>query len=221
MVKRSIGLITIFLLLLNMNTSAQKKQVSYLALGDSYTIGEGLPLEENFPNQLANMIRAKGIEVTGPDIVAKTGWTTFELKDGIAAAKLKEQYDWVTLLIGVNNQYRGLAPEDYAREFEQLLKQAIQFAGGKSSNVVVVSIPDWGATPFARERNRALITEQIADFNLRNSRIASKNNVKYVDITEGTREAMINPELLAGDKLHYSAVEYARWASAILKEMGL
>jgi lysophospholipase L1-like esterase len=221
MVKRSIGLITIFLLLLNMNTSAQKKQVSYLALGDSYTIGEGLPLEENFPNQLAKMIRAKGIEVTGPDIVAKTGWTTFELKDGIAAAKLKEQYDWVTLLIGVNNQYRGLAPEDYAREFEQLLKQAIQFAGGKSSNVVVVSIPDWGATPFARERNRALITEQIADFNLRNSRIASKNNVKYVDITEGTREAMINPELLAGDKLHYSAVEYARWASAILKEMGL
>lgn len=221
MVKRSIGLIAIFLLLLNMSTSAQKKQVSYLALGDSYTIGEGLPLEENFPNQLAKMIRAKGIEVAGPDIVAKTGWTTFELKDGIAAAKLKEQYDWVTLLIGVNNQYRGLAPEDYAREFEQLLKQAIQFAGGKSSNVVVVSIPDWGATPFARERNRALITEQIADFNLRNSRISSKNNVRYVDITEGSREAMINPELLAGDKLHYSAVEYARWAAAILKEMGL
>jgi lysophospholipase L1-like esterase len=191
-----------------METSAQKKQISYLALGDSYTIGEGLPLEENFPNQLAKMIRAKGIEVIGPDIVAKTGWTTFELKDGIAAAKLKEQYDWVTLLIGVNNQYRGLPPEDYAREFEQLLKQAIRFAGGKASNVVVVSIPDWGATPFARERNRALITEQIADFNLRN-------------ITEGTREAMINPELLAGDKLHYSAVEYARWAQAILKEMGL
>src|SRR5512139_1367995 len=98
MVKRSIGLITVLLLLLNMETSAQKKQISYLALGDSYTIGEGLPLEENFPNQLAKMIRAKGIEVIGPDIVAKTGWTTFELKDGIAAAKLKEQYDWVTLL---------------------------------------------------------------------------------------------------------------------------
>ena len=221
MVKRSIGLIALLILLLNMETSAQKKQISYLALGDSYTIGEGLPLEESFPNQLAKMIRAKGIEVVGPDIVAKTGWTTSELKDGIAAAKLNEQYDWVTLLIGVNNQYRGLPPEDYAREFEQLLKQAIQFAGGKSSNVVVVSIPDWGATPFARERNRALITEQIADFNLRNSRIASKNNVRYVDITEGTREAMINPELLASDKLHYSAVEYARWASAILKEMGL
>lgn len=208
-------------MLLNMETSAQTKQMSYLALGDSYTIGEGLPLEENFPNQLAKMIRAKGVEVIGPDIVAKTGWTTFELKDGIEAATLKEQYDWVTLLIGVNNQYRGLAPEDYAREFELLLKQAIRFAGGKASNVVVVSIPDWGATPFARDRNRALITEQIADFNLRNSRIASKNNVKYVDITEGTREAMINPELLASDKLHYSAVEYARWAQAILKEMGL
>ncbi|HLO80302.1 MAG TPA: SGNH/GDSL hydrolase family protein [Chitinophagaceae bacterium] len=200
---------------------AQRKQLTYLALGDSYTIGESVPAAENFPNQLVRMMREKGADVAAPDIVAKTGWTTAELKDGIAAAKLRESYDYVTLLIGVNNQYRNLAPEDYAREFEQLLKMAIQFAGGKSSNVIVVSIPDWGATPFARDRDRGKITEQINDFNLRNSRISAKHNVKYVDITEGTREALINPELVAGDKLHPSGVEYNRWSKAILKEMGL
>jgi lysophospholipase L1-like esterase len=180
----------IFVLVFNLAAMAQKKQVTYLALGDSYTIGESVPASENFPNQLAQMMRDKGIGVEAPDIVAKTGWTTSELKAGIAAAKLRETYDYVTLLIGVNNQYRGLAPEDYAREFEQLLRMAIQFADGKASNVIVVSIPDWGATPFAKDRDRGKITEQITD-------------------------------LVAGDKLHPSGVEYNRWAKAILKEMGL
>jgi lysophospholipase L1-like esterase len=221
MVKGKRIIAVVFILFLNMAAMAQKKQLTYLALGDSYTIGESVPAAENFPNQLAKMLRDKGISVETPDIVAKTGWTTSELKEGIAAAKLRESYDYVTLLIGVNNQYRGLPAEDYAKEFEQLLKTAIQFAGGKAANVIVVSIPDWGATPFARDRDRAKITEQITDFNLRNSRIAAKNNVKYVDITEGSREALINPELVASDKLHPSGVEYNRWAKAILKELGL
>lgn len=221
MVKRELITAILFILVFNMAAMAQKKQLTYLALGDSYTIGESVPAAENFPNQLAKMLRDKGISVETPDIVAKTGWTTSELKEGIAAAKLRESYDYVTLLIGVNNQYRGLPAEDYAKEFEQLLKMAIQFAGDKASNVIVVSIPDWGATPFARDRDRAKITEQITDFNLRNSRIAAKNNVKYVDITEGSREAFINPELVASDKLHPSGVEYNRWAKAILKELGL
>jgi lysophospholipase L1-like esterase len=218
---KGISSIIVFILFFNLAAMAQKKQLTYLALGDSYTIGESVPAAENFPNQLARMMREKGADVAAPDIVAKTGWTTFELKDAIAAAKLRESYDYVTLLIGVNNQYRNLLPEDYAKEFEQLLKMAIQFAGGKTANVIVVSIPDWGATPFARDRDRGKITEQINDFNLRNSRISAKHNVKYVDITEGTREALINPELVAGDKLHPSGVEYNRWAKAILKEMGL
>jgi lysophospholipase L1-like esterase len=221
MVKRKRIIAVVFILVFNMAAMAQKKQLTYLALGDSYTIGESVPAAENFPNQLAKMMRDKGISVETPDIVAKTGWTTSELKEGIAAAKLRESYDYVTLLIGVNNQYRGLPAEDYAKEFEQLLKMAIQFTGGRASNVIVVSIPDWGATPFARDRDRARITEQITDFNLRNSRIAAKNNVKYVDITEGSREALINPELVASDKLHPSGVEYNRWAKAILKELGL
>jgi lysophospholipase L1-like esterase len=211
----------LFLFLLNPATMAQKKSLSYLALGDSYTIGESVPIYESFPYQLVQMIRAKGMEMQAPEIVARTGWTTAELLSGISATKLLSSYDYVTLLIGVNNQYRGLPPEEYAREFEQLLKMAIKFAGGNTSHVIVLSIPDWGATPFAKERNRAEITEQIADFNLRNSRIASKNNVKYVEITEGSREALINPELVAKDKLHPSGMEYKKWAEGVMKVMGL
>jgi lysophospholipase L1-like esterase len=211
----------VLLMLLNLSVMAQKKTMNYLALGDSYTIGEAVPEEENFPNQLVQMLRKKGVDVAAPQIIAKTGWTTGELLNAMASAQFLAEYDLVTLLIGVNNQYRGLAPEDYAAEFEKLLKMGIKLAGGKASNVIVVSIPDWGATPFARERNRGEITEQINDFNLRNGRISSKHNVKYVDITEGSREAFINNELVAKDKLHPSGLEYKRWAEAVLKASGL
>jgi len=211
----------VLLMLLNLSVMAQKKTMNYLALGDSYTIGEAVPEEENFPNQLFQMLRKKGVDVAAPQIIAKTGWTTGELLNAMASAQFLAEYDLVTLLIGVNNQYRGLAPEDYAAEFEKLLKMGIKLAGGKASNVIVVSIPDWGATPFARERNRGEITEQINDFNLRNGRISSKHNVKYVDITEGSREAFINNELVAKDKLHPSGLEYKRWAEAVLKASGL
>lgn len=211
----------VLLMLLNLSVMAQKKTMNYLALGDSYTIGEAVTEEENFPNQLVQMFRKKGVDVAAPQIIAKTGWTTGELLNAMASAQFLAEYDLVTLLIGVNNQYRGLAPEDYAAEFENVLKMGIKLAGGKASNVIVISIPDWGATPFARERNRGEITEQINDFNLRNSRISSKHNVKYVDITEGSREAFINNELVAKDKLHPSGLEYKRWAEAVLKASGL
>jgi lysophospholipase L1-like esterase len=207
----------VLLMMLNLSVMAQKKTMNYLALGDSYTIGEAVPAEENFPNQLVQMLRKKGVDVAAPQIIAKTGWTTGELLNAMASAQFLPEYDLVTLLIGVNNQYRGLAPEDYAAEFEKLLKMGIKLAGGKASNVIVVSIPDWGATPFAKGRNRGEITEQINDFNLRNTRISSKHNVKYVDITEGSREAFINNDLVASDKLHPSGLEYKRWAEAVLK----
>jgi len=209
------------LLLLNFSAMAQKKQLTYLALGDSYTIGEAVPSDQNFPNQLVQMLRKKGVEAADPQIIAKTGWTTGELLNAMAGAQFLPEYDLVTLLIGVNNQYRGLPPEDYAAEFEKLLKMGIKMAGGKAGHVIVVSIPDWGATPFAKGRNRGEITEQINDFNLRNSRISSKHNVKYVDITEGSREAFINNDLVAGDKLHPSGLEYKRWAEAVLNASGL
>ncbi len=216
-------LAVILLMITTMQASAQKKQLSYLALGDSYTIGEGVQPEENFPHQLAALLRKNGIEVKGPDIVAKTGWTTDELMTGINNSKLLPQYDYVTLLIGVNNQYRGRSLDEYTLQFEMLLMKAIRFAGGDTSHVIVVSIPDWGATPFARDKgaDRGKVTEEINAFNKENNRIAYQYKVKYVDITQGTREAMVNPDLLTSDKLHYSGSEYYRWAEAILKKMKL
>jgi lysophospholipase L1-like esterase len=210
-------------LMMSMHVLGQKKLVSYLALGDSYTIGESVPADQNFPNMLASMMRQKGVDVKGPDIVAKTGWTTDELMTAINGAKLSSRYDYVTLLIGVNNQYRGRSLEEYALQFEMLLIKAIQFAGGDTTHVIVVSIPDWGATPFARDKgaDRAKVTEEINAFNKENSRIAYQYKVKYVDITPGTREAMIDPELLTDDHLHYSGVAHQRWAEAILKQMKL
>lgn len=211
------------IVIMSMEATAQKKQVSYLALGDSYTIGEGVATEQNFPHLLASLMRKQGVEVKGPDIVAKTGWTTDELMAGINAAKLLPQYDYVTLLIGVNNQYRGRSLDEYSLQFEMLLMKAIKFAGGDTSHVIVVSIPDWGATPFAKDKgvDRAKVTEEINAFNKENNRIAYQYKVKYVNITAGTREAMVDPELLTDDKLHYSGVEYQRWAAAILKLMKL
>ena len=218
-------LVTLIILLqiITMQGIAQKKTISYLALGDSYTIGESVPSYQNFPNQLVAMIRSKGIDVKDPDIIAKTGWTTGELMTAISAAKLQPKYDYVTLLIGVNNQYRGKSVDEYSKEFELLLMKAIKFAGGDTSHVIVVSIPDWGATPFAREKgsDRAKITEEINAFNTENNHIAYRYKVKYVDITPGSREVLINPELLAEDKLHPSGIEYKRWAEAILKAMEL
>jgi lysophospholipase L1-like esterase len=216
-------IVFIAIVMISMETTAQKKQVSYLALGDSYTIGEGVAAEQNFPHQLAALMHKQGVEVKGPDIVAKTGWTTDELMTAINGAKLLPRYDYVTLLIGVNNQYRGRSVNEYTLQFEMLLMKAITFAGGDTSHVIVVSIPDWGATPFAKEKgvDRAKVTEEINAFNKENNRIAYQYKVKYVNITAGTREAMVDPELLTNDKLHYSGVEYQRWASAILKLMKL
>jgi lysophospholipase L1-like esterase len=220
---RILIVITVLLNIVSMDAVGQKKTMTYLALGDSYTIGESVPAQENFPNQLAAMIRKKGVDIKDPDIVAKTGWTTDELMNGINAATLKPRYDLVTLLIGVNNQYRGRSVDEYAQQFEFLLMKAIKFAGGDTSKVIVVSIPDWGATPFARDKgkDRAKVTEEINAFNAENNRIAYRYKVRYVDITPGTREAMINPELLTNDQLHPSGIEYKRWAEAIMKVMRL
>lgn len=213
--------LTLVIICLSMATNAQKKKLTYLALGDSYTIGEGVPAEENFPHQLVTLVRKKGVEIGEPVIVAKTGWTTDELMNAIKEAKLQQRYDYVTLLIGVNNQYRGRSVDEYSLQFEMLLLKAIQFAGGDTTHVTVVSIPDWGATPFAKEkgRDRAKVTEEINAFNKENRNIAYRYKVKYVDITPGTREALVDPELLTNDKLHPSGKEYKRWADAILKVM--
>ena len=192
-----------------------KKSYSYLALGDSYTVGEQVPPEENFPNQTVQLLREKGFNVKSPVIIAKTGWTTDELQAAILKARLKKKYDFVTLLIGVNNQYRGRKVVDYIPQFESLLKQAIRFTGNDTSNVIVISIPDWGATPYAADRDREKISLEINEYNAASQLVADKFNVHYIDITGDSRKASEDATLVAHDGLHPSGKAYAKWAEHV------
>lgn len=193
----------------------QAQSLSYLALGDSYTIGEQVPFQENFPNQTVALLKRNKILLGAPTIVAKTGWTTDELEDGINKAEIKGNYDFVSLLIGVNNQYRGRNMDEYAHQFEALLKKALAFAGGRPSRVAVLSIPDWGVTPFAEGRDRKKIAEEIDAFNAINKKMAAQYKVHYIDVTPGSREAANDHSLLASDGLHPSGKDYQRWADKL------
>lgn len=193
-----------------------------LFLGDSYTIGEQVKEDESFPYRLVSILNVRGYKFLRPKVVAKTGWTTDELQFAIDEEKITTQFDFVTLLIGVNNQYRGRKVEDYIPEFEALLKLALHFAGGKQKRVIVISIPDWGVTPFAslpRENgelnDKAKIAKEIDAYNDANKAVAKKYGVNYLYITKGTREAETQPELLAADGLHPSGKEYLRWAQQL------
>ncbi len=202
-------------------THQMKDAHSYLALGDSYTIGQNVSSSENFPNQTVQLLTQLGYNFKSPEIVAQTGWTTDELQNNINNRSFNPPYDIVTLLIGVNNQYRGRTVDNYKPEFESLLKQAIQFAGGKADHVIVLSIPDWGVTPFASGRDRDQIAREIDEYNAANKTISENYKVHYLDITPWTREAANDLSLIASDGLHPSAKEYKRWAekiSAIIKQ---
>lgn len=194
-----------------------------LCLGDSYTIGESVIARENFPNQVIELLRQSKYEFEDAQIIAKTGWTTDELQDAINESQVKESYDFVTLLIGVNNQYRGRSVDEYIPQFESLLKQAIHFANGNPDHVIVLSIPDWGITPFARSvpgSSQTQISTEIDSFNSANKNITESYKVNYLDITPSTRQALDDQSLLAPDGLHPSGKEYAIWAakvSAIVK----
>jgi lysophospholipase L1-like esterase len=180
----------------------------YLALGDSYTIGESVPATDRFPVQLARELR-----LGDPEIIARTGWTTDELNAAIDAANPHGPYDLVTLLIGVNNQYRGRDAEQYRGEFAALLRRAIGFAGGDAKKVVVVSIPDWGVTPFAEGRDGAKIGTEIDRYNAINREETARAGAKYVDITPISRGN--DPTLVAGDGLHPAGKQYTEWAKLI------
>ncbi|MFP5247557.1 MAG: SGNH/GDSL hydrolase family protein [Thermoanaerobaculia bacterium] len=183
----------------------------YLALGDSYTIGESVAPSQRFPVQLANELK-----LGEPQIIAKTGWTTDELNAAIDAANPQGPYELVTLLIGVNNQYRGRDAEQYRGEFVGLLRRAIGFAGGDPKKVIVVSIPDWGVTPFAEGRDRAKIAMEIDRYNAMNREEAQKAGARYVDITPISRQS--DAALVAEDGLHPSGKQYNEWVKAITAE---
>jgi lysophospholipase L1-like esterase len=195
---------------------ATQAATRYLALGDSYTIGEGVPESARWPVVLAQRLRAQGHAVDAPQIVAHTGWTTDELAAALERAPLAPPYDLVSLLIGVNNQYRGRAADDYRREFARLLARAIELAGARPQRVFVVSIPDWGVTPFAEGRDRARIGREIDAFNAIAQDEARRHGVAYVDVTPISRASGQPAEFLAADGLHPGPAQYRRWAEQAL-----
>ncbi len=188
----------------------------FLALGDSYTIGESVAPSDRWPVQLARALRASGAAIDNPYIIAKTGWTCSELSVAMDDARVGDRkYALVSLLVGVNDQYRGGAPEPYRQAFTDLLKRAIMLAGGEPKRVLVLSIPDWGATPFGRAdpRGAERIGKEIDAFNQINREESERAGVEYVDVTPVSRDAKTNAALVAEDGLHPSAAMYAKWAS--------
>jgi lysophospholipase L1-like esterase len=192
------------------------KQLRYLALGDSYTIGESVAEAERWPVQLVARLRAEGIPIADPQIIATTGWTTDELMAGIETADLHPPFDVVSLLIGVNNQYRGRDQAEYREQFAALLRRAIQFAADNPRHVIVLSIPDWGVTPFADGRDRRQIAAEIDAFNAINRAETEQSGAHYVDITPISRQAQEKREYTAVDDLHPSGQMYAAWVELIL-----
>lgn len=186
---------------------------NYLALGDSYTIGQSVTAAERFPAQTINILSKDSLSFNAPEYIAQTGWTTRNLINAVNSfPPSKTTYDFVTLLIGVNNQYQGRSQSEYAAEFTELLNTAIQYAGNRTKRVAVLSIPDWGVTPFAAGRDRTLIALQIDSFNVINKQIALAKGVHYIDITASTRMAATDLSLVAVDGLHPSGKEYEKWA---------
>ena len=195
-----------------------RAQLSYLALGDSYTIGEGVDAAGRWPVQLAAALRTHGIDLADPRILATTGWTTDELWAAMDAAEPLGAWDFVSLLIGVNNQYRGRSVDDYVGEFHRLLRRAIALAGDRVDRVLVLSIPDWGVTPFAfaSGRDREAIAADLDAYNAAARDLCEAHGVAFVDITGISRDRGGTAEMLADDGLHPSASQYARWAGAAL-----
>ena len=197
--------------------------ISYLALGDSYTIGEGVPDARRWPVQLATALRREGVALVDPRIIAATGWTTDELSAAIDATESLGSFDFVSLLIGVNNQYRGRSVTEYRDQFTALLERTIGFAGGRADRVLVLSIPDWGVTPFAaaqyaqqRGRDAAQIAGEIDAYNAVAQAACAERGVAFVDITAVSRARGAETSMLVDDGLHPSAVMYAQWAALAL-----
>lgn len=194
---------------------------SFLALGDSYTVGEAVALHQSFPYQTVRLLREASHPVCAPEVVARTGWTTGELEAALAEHRFLSKYDFVTLLIGVNNQYRGREIIEYKEQFEHLLKRAIGFAGNKPEHVFVLAIPDYGLTPFARRLDAPKISHDLEAYNALNKALSIQFKTQYLDPFAG-RQRKIKAGSLAADGLHPSEKEYARWAkllAAALKKM--
>ena len=189
---------------------------SYLALGDSYTIGESVPEEDRWGVHLAGLLRAGGVAVSNPTTIARTGWTTSELSQAIATSQITQTFDLVSLLIGVNNQYRGQSLASYRMELAELLKTSIRFARNEPGRVILLSIPDWGQTPFAQGQDAQRITQEINNFNAVAQEEAKKAGVTFVDINPLSKKAAMDRSYVASDGLHYSGKMHLEWAQMAL-----
>ena len=191
-------------------------KLRFLALGDSYTIGESVAPRERWPMQLAARVRKDGIDLSDPVIIARTGWTSGDLLAGMDQAKLTGKFDLVMLLIGVNNQFQGRSEEEYRQQFSELLKRAVALAGGKAGHVVVLSIPDWSVMPFGRDFDAKRMSGEIDRFNVICREEAVAAGAGYVDVTAVSRGATTRPGLIAGDGLHPSGKQYGEWVTAAM-----
>lgn len=204
-------------LLTMLTAPMQIEPARYLALGDSYTIGEGVAEGERWPMQLSRRLRESGFPVADPEIVARTGWTTDELNAAITERAPRGPYALVTLLIGVNNQYRKRSSDDFRTELRGLITRAVGFAGGASQRVILVSIPDWGVTPFNSSRDQAIVAREIDAFNGVARDEAKHASVHWVDITDLTR---VSPREVVADGLHPNAAMYRQWTARLAEVAG-
>ncbi|MEO0507885.1 MAG: GDSL-type esterase/lipase family protein [Bacteroidota bacterium] len=197
---------------------SQEKQYKFLALGDSYTAGTGETLQNSWPVQFVASLKKKGIVVTQSKTIAKAGWTTTDLLKEVANEK-ETDYDLVALLIGVNNQYQGIDPALFEKEFLLLLEQSVLFANNDPSRVFVLSIPDWSVTPFAKYKAKDKIVKELDTYNTFIEATAKKRGVTFIDITKISRNAEVNSALIASDSLHPSKRMYKLWVKKIQKKV--
>lgn len=199
----------------NKNDDMNNPQLTYLALGDSYTIGESVDADMRWPVQLVHRLRDNFINIADAEIIARTGWTTDELMKGIETTSTRNSYDLVSLLVGVNNQYRGRDIDNFRQEFSELLDIALGFADGISGNVIVLSIPDWGVMPFAQNRDREKIADEIDAFNRVVKEECMNAGISFFDITDISRKASNDLTLVAEDGLHPSGKMYSQWVDRV------
>jgi len=219
-----LGILFLIIILIGCDTAKEITQpigdeLRYLALGDSYTIGESVSEQGRWPAQLKDSLEARGKVFSAYKVIATTGWRTDDLSDAMDKANLENEYNLVSLLIGVNNQFQGRSVEEYKLEFEALLDRAINLAGGDKENVFVVSIPDYAFTPFGQRTNASKISDELKVYNEACRNITLANDVKHVDITPISLRGIEQPNLVADDGLHPSGEQYTLWVEEILEQL--
>ena len=201
-------------------TGTALPSISYLALGDSYTIGEAVDSTHRWPVQLADSLRRiHHLRVDEPQIVATTGWTTNELQHGIEQADLKDKYELISLLIGVNNQYRGYAFEQFEKEYEVLIKWAIQHSVHGASGIFAVSIPNYGVTPFGQARGEDTIRAELLAYDAKAKEFCQRFGIPFFDITPISELTKDNPTFIADDQLHPSGLQYTEWVRSFASQV--